>query len=371
MRKKVLLIRSNSISYDSRTQKTAQWLSQDYDVELLGWNREGLDNVSKEIYGTVYREGPLSTFGQGFKSLYKLFLWQVAILKFLLKKGKKYDILHCADLDTVLIPYMFRPFKKYFIVYDVYDYFTACRVFPQIITYALSQLENYIIRHANGLILVDENRIQQINTTLPKNTEIIYNTPNTPTVLEEHTIVKNLTISYVGVLDNLRFIIQLLEIISNEPDWTLHIAGYGPIEDYVKKAAEKVDNIHFYGRVSPEEAMVINSKGLVLLAIYDPILPNNRLSSPNKFFESLYLGKIIIVAENTSVDQKVKAFNAGYTFDYYNKKEFISILNTIKLLDAKQIEAISENNRRKYAQNYSNEKMKTKLLSLYTALGIA
>jgi glycosyltransferase involved in cell wall biosynthesis len=368
MKKKVLIIRSNGISYDSRTQKTAQWLSQDYDVELLGWNREGLEEATEKEFGTIYRVGPKAGFGGGFKNILKLLLWQFSILGFLVKNRKKYDILHCADLDTVLFPFLLRRFSKYYIVYDIYDYFTACRVFPKPIEYAVSQLENFVIRHVNGLILVDENRIVQIQTKLPNNTEIIYNTPIMMGNIDDSQIVTSLTISYVGVLDNIRFLRQLIDVISYQLDWTLHIGGYGPIEEYVKTAASKHSNIQFYGRMSPEEAMSINAKSSVLLAIYDPSIPNHRFSSPNKFFESLYLGKILIVADNTSVDKKVKDFQAGYSFDYNNTNAFKDILDAIKQLDDKDIKAISDNNRKKYTEYYSPDKMKQKLLSLYSAL---
>lgn len=53
-----------------------------------------------------------------------------------------------------------------------------------------------------------------------------------------------------------------------------------------------------------------------MTAIYDPDVPNHKYAAPNKFYESLMLGKPVIMAKNTGFDEILETEKIGYLMDY-------------------------------------------------------
>lgn len=101
--------------------------------------------------------------------------------------------------------------------------------------------------------------------------------------------------------------------------------------------------------------MDLESKGKVLFAVYNPDVPNNRLSAPNKFYESLALGKPIIVCRGTGIDKLVKKYNLGLSIPY-NANEFYKALNTL-LKNPDLCREMGRNGRKLFKEKYNWERM--------------
>jgi glycosyltransferase involved in cell wall biosynthesis len=50
--------------------------------------------------------------------------------------------------------------------------------------------------------------------------------------------------------------------------------------------------------------------------MYDPQVPNHRYSAPNKYYEAAMLGKPIVVAAGTGIDELVRRDGSGYVSEY-------------------------------------------------------
>ena len=80
----------------------------------------------------------------------------------------------------------------------------------------------------------------------------------------------------------------------------LVLGGFGPLEDELRSRATSTDNVSFLGWVPDDELIRTLGAFDVFVQIEDPAHPAYRWVSPNKVFESMALGRPIIVAEGTA-----------------------------------------------------------------------
>src|SRR5699024_8926552 len=107
------------------------------------------------------------------------------------------------------------------------------------------------------------------------------------------------------------------------------------------------------------------NQSTLMIAVYDPSHPNHKYSAPNKVYEAMFLGKPIIVAKNTGVDDIVTKEQMGLVIDYSVE----SLDSAIKYLESNKnkIKEYGSNAQRSYAQ-YSWQTMKKHLNNLYSEL---
>lgn len=134
------------------------------------------------------------------------------------------------------------------------------------------------------------------------------------------------------------------------------------MEKIVEEASKNYININYYGQVDYETALKIYSISDVMFAIYDPNVPNHKYSAPNKVYEAMFLGKPIIVAKDTGIDQIVKNNEMGIVINY-TEEAFEKALSVI-LSNPEKIKQTGENAKKAY-NIYSWEKMRDLLVKVY------
>jgi glycosyltransferase involved in cell wall biosynthesis len=113
-----------------------------------------------------------------------------------------------------------------------------------------------------------------------------------------------------------------------------------------------------------ERALELSAQADVLFATYDPAIPNHRLSSPNKLFEALMLGKPIIVARDTNMDYLVEAEGCGLVVTYGDVPGLEEALARLQQ-DGALRRQMGARARQTYETTYSWPRMQARLLSLY------
>lgn len=142
----------------------------------------------------------------------------------------------------------------------------------------------------------------------------------------------------------------------------MYIAGGGKIESLVKEKAGKYPNIVFYGQVSSQKALEILSKSDVIVGMYYKTIKNHLYASPNKYFEHLLLGKVLLTTEGTPPGYKVQKYSTGFAIGETEK----DILNFIKNIDIDTIKQYSINAKKIWVEKYNNyqERLKEKYSNL-------
>ncbi|MDF2948217.1 MAG: glycosyltransferase [Sedimentibacter sp.] len=323
---RVVFLRSNPVEPDSRVEKEVNSLIKiGYDVEILAWDRSYKYKI-KETYLSmdsgkvlIHRFGMPAAFGGGIKkNLIPLIIFQIKLFKWLYKNRNMYDIIHACDFDTSYTAMkVAKKFNKK-LVYDIFDYYIDAFNVPDFMKSFIEKKDLEVIKAADLTIICTEKRKEQIKRSRPKRLVIIHNTPELSKDIIKTTNTENskIKIAYVGILADGRFIKEIAEIVKSNPCYELHIGGFGKLESYFENMSKEYSNIVFYGKLPYKKTLELENNCDIMTAIYDPSVPNNYYAAPNKFYEALMLGKPIIMAKNTGMDEIVSKNDIGEVIDY-------------------------------------------------------
>lgn len=367
----VVILRSNPISPDPRVEKEARSLAKaGYQIQALGWDRSGdLPKMENKGEISISRLAILAKYGSGLMNLPALLRWQIGLLSWLIKNKNSFDVIHACDFDTILPAMLVKGIWKKIVIYDIFDFYADhLRKTPFFIKKIIRSLDFWAINKSDGLILVDDSRKSQIRGSKPKFCVSIYNSPEDlhDSKSENVELEKkpSLKIAYIGLLQFERGLLELIEVLKNHPDWQLDLAGFGGDEEEIQSQIKSMKNVNWYGRISYDKALVISQNSDVMIATYDPSIPNHRYSSPNKVFEAMMLEKPIIVAKNTNMDLIIEKEKCGIIVKYGDKEDLERALGTL-VGNGEYRSELGKNARRAYDETYSWSKMEARLLNFY------
>ncbi|MGH2582530.1 MAG: glycosyltransferase family 4 protein [Anaerolineales bacterium] len=370
-RDRILICRSNPVAPDPRVAKAAAALAAaGYPVQVICWDRTGalpLEQTLASNEGISITRLPLAaSYASGIGNLPALLRWQWRLLLRQLKERRNYDIIHACDFDTMLPALVLKAISGKKVVYDVFDFYADhLRKTPGFIKSVIRRLDYWAINRVDAVILADENRKEQIRGTRPRHLAIIYNTPEEPKIkLEESHNKSAFSIAYIGLLQVERGLLELLNVMGKHPEWTLTLAGFGGDEERLGKESAKLENVTWRGRIPYEEALRVSAEADVLIATYDPKIPNHKYASPNKLFEAMMLAKPIIVARGTNMDVIVERWNMGLVMDYGDVTALERAIAALANDNALR-KTLEQNARRAYETEYNWNIMKQRLLDLY------
>ncbi|MGX7419742.1 glycosyltransferase family 4 protein [Carnobacterium gallinarum] len=309
-----------------------------------------------------------SNENSGLKNLFNLMFYMFKLLNILIKDRKQYEVIHAFDLDTGLPALVMSIFFKKKYVYHILDFYVDSKSgIPRTLKKIIKKMEFLVISKADCTIICTNERMAQIDGSKPKKIEIIYNTPvkNKFIEVEKNSYIANTSrtsICYVGTLSKTRFIDEMLEIVSKNDKLLLTIAGNGTSIDKVNKYSKEFSNIAFLGTIDYEKSLELYSESDLMFAIYDPTIPNHKYSAPNKIYEAMMLGKPIIVAKDTGMDDIILKEKIGFSVDY-SINEIATLLEFIS--DNKEILKEYKINSSNAYPKYSWDKMEQRLKNIY------
>ena len=376
--KRVILLRSNPVNPDPPVEKAAlALLSAGYNVIIIGWDRDTNYEQKKDIIqiseyeAEVIRFGIKAQFSGGIrKNLFPLCQFLKCLRSWLVKNKATYDVIHAFDFDTGFIAARYaKKFNKKF-VYHILDYYVDSHGLRKtVLENPILKLENSVINYADATIICTEKRKEQIAESTPKRLAVIHNTPSAAQFKQCDIKTKQtgrIKIVYVGILQPARLLKEIAEAVSENNSVELHIGGFGSYEDFFKDMANRYDNIYYYGCLTYEQTLSLENECDIMLAIYDPTIENHRYAAPNKFYESLMLGKPVIMVCGTGMSEIVEDNAIGELIEY-SKEGFIDGVN--RLIERKE-EWHSIGNRMKeiYRDQYCWDEMERRLMQIYTDL---
>ena len=364
-------MRNSDVRYDTRMRKAInEAIDSGLAPLVLGWIRDGSVRPSEhqEVNGKPFSAKYLileSKFGVGFRNISRLIAFNLWLFKTLIASRKAYNAIYVCDLDvafpSLVVKFLFR--KK--IIYDIFDFYSHTHSMPQGIRKYVEKAEYSVCQISDSVIVCTEKRSRMLRDQIEINSAVIYNTPNLKTMLDkpDFSLNKNkgvFSIVYVGTLSETgRLLKEVTEKIKVTPGVELHVAGLGPLEDYLVESAKNYRNIYFYGQVTNEDALELQARADILFATYDPSLEINRNSAPNKTYEAMALGKPIIVCRDTDADLVVTANESGHAIGY-DEKEFMEIV--LKYQNNEELKIAHANNaltlyREKYSWSICRDRL--------------
>lgn len=375
--KRVVLIRSNPVSPDPPVEKVANTLLLlGYSVMILAWerNKKGIENSYLKLQKgdvPIIRFGIPAKFGNGIKSIYQMAIFQMKIVNWLSKHRNEYDIIHSFDFDTGFIAEKYAKKYKKKLVYHILDFYAESHSFNKLsIENMIRKKEISIINSADAVVICTEKRKEQIADSHPKKLYVVYNTPQNSLVIDKNFHIygkeDKCKIVYVGILAETRYIREIAEFVAKDTRFEFHIGGYGYLEDVVAEYGKRYSNIFYYGKLPYSKTLALESKCDIMTAIYDPDVPNHRYAAPNKFYESLMLGKPIIMVKNTGFDDVIQKNEIGCLIEYSLeglKKGLVQLL-----AKKNRWSRMSEKSKKLYLQEFSWEIMERRIKHIYSDL---
>lgn len=300
----VCFINRSTVDYDIRLQKyVLACKATNTPYFVLGWDRM-LNAKFVDEHETQLKI--FSPYGQG-KNFWHLLRWLFFVWYHLIVNFGRYKVIHACNMENTLFVLPFKLLGKK-IVFDVYD--------SQIVS-----IERKIIPWVDTLILPHAKRLGQIG--LPrervKNLFIVENAPALNYELKplKPRVDDKIHLSYVGTFQKeIRGIENLLRLVKQDNRFILDIAGTGDeLDDVVRLYAVDCNRINYHGKVLYTKALEIMHNSDFIIALYYSNIPVHKYASPNKFHESLFLGRPIVTSKNTLVGMRVEESNTGYVVE--------------------------------------------------------
>lgn len=334
----VLFLRSVNPEYDARLNKFMNALAyKNISCEVLWWNRlgESLTESFKFKENSFSLRGKL---GSRWLNLFNLISWNLFILIFLYKNKKSFFVIHAVDLDCIVSSFIFAKLFRKKIIFDVYDKYADAKSFSGIFGKTLSFAERFFMRNSNITILVDDCRYEQHQIECKENICVIENVPNThkychgdlDSSVKYPLDFNKITLGYFGSLEaKHRGIEDVVEAVINKDDFTLLIAGYGELSEYLLNVSSSYpDKIKFYGRLNSDEGLKLMRQCDIYVGLYYKTNINHLWAAPNKYYEHLMLGIPLLTTLETPPGVKVENLKTGWAIDE-GVSEIIEMLESV------------------------------------------
>lgn len=239
-------------------------------------------------------------------------------------------------------------------------------------------LERLLIRTSNALILSSERAILQVEEkNIPEKTLMFYNSPDVDfqvnvdeKISSDNTNKGNkLTLFYPGLLnyDRVKPLVNVIKAVKNLPVKII-IAGFGEYEDLIRRLSKTNKQLTFLGYLSHEETLKLSKKADLMLLTYDPNYVNNRIGLPNKLFEAMACGNLILAPNNTYMGEIVLREKIGVVVDYNDSTELRKAIKSMLDKGKSEIQVAKEHSKKLYIKKYNPQKMNSKYLTLVQSL---
>jgi glycosyltransferase involved in cell wall biosynthesis len=277
------------------------------------------------------------------------------------------------NLDCVIPAVLSRVHRRHKIVYDIRDAWGLCLTgqplpIPQVFTI----LDQLFTPYVDGLLLSQGNLeacAEFFGKRARQRTPVIQ-VLNVP----QHDLGKTrrtpgagpLVINYSGAISALRGGYVLADTVEGRKDVRMHV--YGRLNDSnLRQRLESMENVDFEGRVDFHKAIdYIDQDDLVSL-LYDPALKVIFISSANKMFEAMMMGKPYICTLHSYPAQVAERFGLGWPLPYGDTKALAALLD--KLVKSPELLArAGDNGRAAYEKCFRWEKQRANLVALYRRL---
>lgn len=374
--KSVCLVVLNNFKNDSRVLKEAISLkSNGYQVMVLAMfdNGQLMEEIIKEV--RICRI-PLKTRSWSKSKPVQLLKYFEFLFKAYLK-AKKFDIVHCNDLNALPVGVICKILKNRKVVYDAHEF--EINRFPNQSKSSKKVhywLEKIMIGFADKVITVSQSIADEYskiyNIPAP---ELILNCPHFVDVNNKDDKFRNeLGISsnskillYQGALSKGRGVEFLLDTFSRIKcsNFVLVFMGYGVLEEKIKKEAMISDRIFFKSAVQPDQVLQYTASADFGISFIEDVSLSYRYSLPNKIFEYIMVGIPVIVSDLPEMARIVQQYRVGIVVDTKSENGFFdSLIQEIKSLDMEKLQTNLENARKVF--NWENQEKK--LISLYSDL---
>lgn len=373
-----------------RVYKEARSLIENgYNVTVICWCRSNKKFPKTEKYNgiNVIRIFQKESFKSTTFFLRFLFYCNFIIKSLIISFNLKADIIHCNDLDTLIIGVMLKILIKKPLVFDSFEEYplmwSAMHPNSKIMIFLLRLLEKYLIKFTDSVIIAEQLYADNIEKKYKIIPHLICNFPDLKyfnqsldgfSIIEKFKLKHNIIISTIGGIGDNRATFELLEAVKYvncEKVKFVFIGKSTPI--LTKRILSKINALNIEDKVilildgiKYEDIPKYYKVSDISMALLYPI-PTYITSVPTKFYESLAVGVPVIAADTPPIKEIINKYQVGLYVNSKDVKDISSKLNY--LIKNKQLRQSMGNNGIIVAQQRFNWSIsENELLKVYEEL---
>lgn len=374
----VLMFRTNACISDPRVHSEGtSLLKAGREVTVIAWDREKQNPPRQNWDGiAVVRLRTRLSTKYGFASWlwngFNLLLWQRQAYRqaLVLNKEKHFDVIHCNDLDTLIIGTRLKQKLGLPLIYDAYEIYgyMIAWIVPQRIANIFLWLEKRWIKKVDRIINVSEAQKRYFAGITDKSISVVMNCKPLQRLEYEPPDNEAFTVLYIGILHQRRALPMLIRAVEELPGVRCLIGGVGQ-PGYVqalKEECSRTSNVTFLDRVPFDEVIPMTVKADCVFLMVNPEYLASSMALGNKQFEAMVCGRPIICTRGTYSGEMTEQEEVGLAVEYNEQalKEAI-----IKLRDNLELrERLGRNALKAAIAKYNWQKQEEKLLALYDSL---
>ena len=281
------------------------------------------------------------------------------------------DLLHFHDPELLFLARKMA--KKYIVIYDAHEdlpkQIITKSYIPLFFRKLVASLAGYVEKRAakkiHGVVSVVDEIVNRYKKYQP-NTILV---ANYPVINPEETIhfeLKNGSVVYAGGVSAVRGALEMAKV-AKELQEPVHI--YGKIfNETLQKECEQLSDSYarLYGQIEQEKLFNILREASIGLIILHPA-PNYINSSPNKLFEYMAYGMVVIASNFPVWKNIVESCECGICVNPLNISETVNAIQHLKNNPETAIQ-MGKNGRKAVLEYFNWEVESRKLVELYCGL---
>ncbi len=364
---KVLFLRTDPANLDPRVIKeTSSLAGAGYSVTVFGWDRSGLHPREETIGGVRFRRSRVpAPYGSKLLMFLLPLYWVHALMA--IRSGRP-AVVHACDFDALIPAMVGKLLFGHAVVYDIFDHFAdKISGVPLFVRRVIRYVDARLMRGADLILVTDEHRKKHIGDRGTVPVEIIMNVPPLLDALDERTERTTIVrVCYAGVIHEHRGLRLISRAVDGMQGIETIFAGWIPRkmdEDFLQRQAK----ISYIGKLAYADTMKFVGNCDIMLALYDPSVPINRMASSNKVFEAMSVGIPVISNRETTMAEIISGVSCGITVPYGDPRALTGAIAHLR--DHPGIRAeMGANGRRAHRERYNWTIMEDRLLDSYRRL---
>lgn len=383
MNKTVLMLLNNEFIADNRVEREISALiNNGYTIELICWDREKkqLQNEIREGRKLIItRIGPHAKRGKGsLYLLYKYLLLNLGLIKVSLHK--KFDIIHCHNIATILAGRIIKLIRKKPLIYDAHEVlgllnqrlFNGADKIIHNVERILAKIADIVFVPTPGVISLFKQRGYKNNIIC------IENFP-TKEYFKDITRIRvskdKIVVGYIGTIGELKNINIIIDIIDNfnKEGKKIKLLIAGPISsnydnEFFNLLKDKEYICEYLGVIPAKEVQNIYQKIDISINIPGPVV-GYIYGYPSKLFEAMAAGIPTIHSDIGETKSLIDEIDCGVIIEDYSIESIIKAF-IILLEDKEKRKQMSLNGRQAFLNKYNWEKVSEKLIDNYHNLNL-
>jgi hypothetical protein len=249
----------------------------------------------------------------------------------------KNSILHCCDLDGILIGYISSFFTKSQLIYDVYDrWATMLSYRNEKIKSLVAKIEKFFINRGEVLAIAPMHwTLEAMGMTSTHRKLVINNSISK--VVEKELMLGELqavdpkgiyTLVYSGRVQGHRMIETAISSVSKLDQWKLILQG--PLDE-PHLLINRNFNTSWFGHLTFLESLSVTSTCTVVFACYDPGIKHFYKSDPNKFWEAGFYRLPIVTNFNSGFDELITQHGLGIVIKWGDEDSLLNALESLSI----------------------------------------